>query len=512
MCSLHARPQAGLLDSSFGNSGIVLTDLGYPNQIGKALAIQSDGKIVVAGSLNNNGHIECTLLRYLNTGTPDSSFGSNGFVSYDMNPISTSSEVTGCIIQTDGKILVVGSTMQWNNLDYLWDVAVVRFNTDGSLDQSFGNNGKFATDIMDNGYQWGKAIALQPDGKILIAGGYSTNYDGGGRKVAVIRLNENGTYDYTFGLSGLALTEVGLTENSMATAIAVQPDNKILVTGQNSAGFIIRYLTDGTPDNTFGTNGIVTSSYGYGSAIAIQPDNKIVIGANFWDVDHSNCALIRYNSDGSLDSAFGNAGLVEFNSTDYAFCFSVLIQSDNKIILTGIKSIDSYRTELLLVRYESSGAPDSTFGTDGIILTELTYSIACTDAVLAADEKIILTGNYSSTQGANPDFTLVRYNNDINVGIPQNNSGNSFTSLLEQNFPNPFTSHTVITYHLPFSSKVSLSVFDQFGRKVAVLVDAFEFPGIRSVEFNISKPAFGIYFYSLQFGDHFETKKMIVVQ
>jgi len=201
-------------------------------------------------------------------------------------------------LQPDGKIVVAGYAGG--------DFALARYNSDGALDTSFGSGGKVTTDFGGSYHPDGFSVALQPDGKIVVAG-----YAGG--DFALARYNSDGALDTSFGSGGKVTTDFGGSDAGYS--VALQPDGKIVVAGYAGLDFALaRYNSDGALDTSFGTGGKVTTDFSggrdVGYSVALQPDGKIVV-AGYAGVDF---ALARYNSDGALDTSFGSGGKV---TTDF---------------------------------------------------------------------------------------------------------------------------------------------------------------------------------------------------
>ncbi len=299
----------GDIDTTFGTGGRVTTDFGTNYDDAKAVAIQSDGKIVAAGrSLNSAGDYDFALARYNTDGTLDTAFGTGGKVTTDFVDIVGKCDVWGCndndvanavAIQSDGKIVVAGDVGRRDSF------ALARYNTDGTLDTSFGTGGKVSTYTTVGygapGYTSGdafsggsaNAIAIQSDGKIVVAGyiGCSLQQVCNQFDFALVRFNTNGSLDATFGSGGIVVTAVGEgSDFDYANAVAIQTDGKIVAAGTTgpSSGYggttdkfaLVRYNTNGTLDTAFGAGGKVTTTIGtYSSnayAIALQTDGKIV--------------------------------------------------------------------------------------------------------------------------------------------------------------------------------------------------------------------------------------------
>ena len=326
----------------------------------------------------------------------DSTFGNDGIERYDSTPGDKHEEGRAIVIQTDGKILVAGYTNDGNNEK---DVLILRYNSDGTLDNTFGTNGVVLYDggRSDEAY----AISLQPDGKIVLVG-YSWEMD---KNVLVLRYNSDGTLDPTFGTNGVVTTDVETDDDGYA--VFLQPDGKIVVAGETGAydtyALVLRYNSDGTLDTTFGTNGVVIYD-GIGVDIAygvsVQPDGKIVVTGSTSEayprIAFTDTLILRYNSDGTLDNTFGSNGIVTYDNVDYdqETGKAIKIQPDGKIVIAG-------RT--LILRYTDDGTLDNTFGTNGVVIYNIGYGNSFT---LQPDGKIVVVGSYGS------NILVLRYNID----------------------------------------------------------------------------------------------------
>jgi uncharacterized delta-60 repeat protein len=354
----HSTP--GSLDTSFDTDGKVITAFGSGYDYGQAVAIQADGKIVVAGYTDYGTDDDFALARYNSDGSLDSSFDTDGKVTTDFN--SDNDYGYAVAIQTDGKIVVAGGSD--NGSDY--DFALARYNSDGSLDTSFDGdasmpgfpgNGKITTDVgSSSGY--GSAIAIQSDGKIVVAG---ESYNGSDDDFALARYNSDGTLDTSFDTDGMVTTDFGSYD--AGCAVAIQTDGKIVVAGTSNNGSdddfaLARYNTDGSLDTSFDTDGKVTTDFNsdndYGYAVAIQTDGKIVVAGGSDNGSDYDFALARYNSDGNLDNSFDTDGKVttDFNS-DNDCGYAVAIQTDGKIVVAG-ESDNSSGYDFGLARYNVS--------------------------------------------------------------------------------------------------------------------------------------------------------------
>jgi uncharacterized delta-60 repeat protein len=288
---------------------------------------------------------------------------------------------------------------------------------------SFGNTVSFDTSFNGTGYsiqaaapppQWslGSSFAIQPDGKIVIGG--FTHLDGDHDKFAVMRLNSDGTLDTSFGTGGSVVTPVG-TDVS-AGQISIQPDGKILLCGHawmgDAAAYdftILRYTSAGVLDTSFNGTGVVTrtfngSSYDYAADLALQPDGKIVmVGSTAVGFEQQDIVLMRFNPDGSLDSAFNGTGILTVaDPTLSETAGSVMILSDGKILISGSKN-DGVKDNFLLMRFNSNGTTDTSFGTGGTTITSVSSgSNGISSIDLQSDGKIVAGGSsYMARYSAN---------------------------------------------------------------------------------------------------------------
>lgn len=344
----------GTLDASFDADGKLttdFTDFGVRVE-GRMIVMQSDGKILLAGTSFARTK-DFALARYNADGSLDISFGIGGKLITDFGLNEVVDSVT---VLPNGKILVVG---HWNV-----GALVVRYNIDGSLDTSFGSGSKVTIDF--GAYDSPCIATLQADGKILVAG---TAFNGT-FNFALARFNADGSLDSSFGVGGQLSTDLGGSDE--AQSVTVQPDGKILVAGISSGDFaLVRYNPDGTLDISFDKDGKLTTDFGLnevGRSIALQSDGKILV-AGHSGVSPSEFALARYNSDGSLDTTFGVGGKLVTHFKNYSYGNSLAVQADGKILLAGYSADTEQSVDFSLVRYNLDGTIDNAFGTVAVVTT-----------------------------------------------------------------------------------------------------------------------------------------------
>lgn len=354
-------------------------------------------------------------------GDLDITFGTNGMVNTN---IGASSEATSMVIQSDGKIVVAGLSVS--------DFAIARYNTNGSLDTSFDSDGKVTTHF--GGWDSGQAIVIQPNGRILVAGlsfvqvGINTLID-----IAIARYNTDGSLDVTFDSDGKLLTDIDTRDN--ATSIALQSNGKIVVGGDSTIGvsdhFVaLRYNTDGALDTSFSSDGIVSiamGDYDQSSSIALQNDGKILIAGYASISNQEAFAIARLNTDGSLDSTFDSDGKVTtLFGPGGDGVGEIALQSDGKIVAAGYAN-NGNDYVFAVARYNSVGGLDSSFGTGGTQTTLIGISDDGANTVaIQSDGKIIAAG-YSDASNSY-QFALARYlGSDSSAAVPSAPTINSVT-------------------------------------------------------------------------------------
>ncbi|MFS8083448.1 MAG: T9SS type A sorting domain-containing protein [Ginsengibacter sp.] len=396
LCANLLQAQPGTLDHTFGSGGRVLTNI--PGNFGmgiRGLAVQTDGELIAGGYYNSIDGSVWMLGRYNSNGTLDNTFGVNGLDTSSRAFRGGSSLAYSVAIQSDGKIVAGGLSNNGSNL------TLARYNANGSLDNSFGTNG-ITTISNIPGESVAYSIAIQNDGKILAGGDY-IDFNGNYRFL-LARLNTNGNFDSSFGTNGIAPEIViGPTDDEIRS-LAVGPDGKIIAAGysQNSGGnylfALARYNINGGLDSTFGSNGIVTTAimaYAEAESVALQSDEKIVLSGISYNAPTTYFALTRYNTDGTLDNGFGIQTLaVDGGSQAYA----MEIQNDGKIVEAG--SLVGGRSNFAMVRYLPTGVLDNSFAVNGVDTTSMgSQNGAIAYAIRLVNSRIYLGGTTGNEWG-----------------------------------------------------------------------------------------------------------------
>ncbi|HMF12493.1 MAG TPA: delta-60 repeat domain-containing protein, partial [Gemmataceae bacterium] len=413
---------AGFLDTGFGPpNGYVVT---YPNPsspsrrppVGNAVAVQPDGKIVVAGGANNApGWASLAVLRYNPDGSLDNTFASGGLA---LNTLATfqsgdgpagygSAWLSAVAIQSDGKIVVAGSRLISVNtkvfptqFDFEW--VIERYNTNGTLDTTFGG-GKHPTGVvqenLSSGYDYANALQIQPwDGKIVVVGSKSQG------TVTLARFNANGTLDSTFGSGGFVYYG-----GASAGSLALQPDHDIVLAGSaNNQLLILRYSAAGSLDTSFNGSGSVnTGPLGGANSVVLQSDGSIVVAGSSQGV----AAFERFTSTGAVDTAFGNNGTSVISGLSYASALAIHPNTGGEFDVAGVLETSSTDWSAAVARLQSNGNLDTSFGANAGLSSYFephSYTLAFNGMALQSDGNIVVTGKITVSNGPN-GILVVRY-------------------------------------------------------------------------------------------------------
>jgi uncharacterized delta-60 repeat protein len=390
------RPLVGLLlfvgvaGFTEASAGVVITDIGVENT---AVVIDSLGRIVTAGGTPSpaTGFEALLMARYNADGSLDTTFGNGGLVTTDLTGFCIAIDGRAVAIDKLGRIIVAGSSIRLpKSLTGVFvltsDFLVIRYNSDGSLDGTFGDGGIVTTNIGGRGCSHISRVAIDSLGKIVV-GGTATAcvppVTWGPSSMALARYNSDGSLDAAFGDGGIVTTDVGGHGQSGIGGVAIDSLGRIVVAGSSSGTFMLaRYNADGSLDNTFGgDSGIVaiTNIGGirgpeYAATVAMDSLGRIIAGGEAATrVNHFDFALVRCNSDGSLDTSFGNGGTVTTRisgdgiNIDDSAAKAIVIDSLGRIIGVGVCPSDCGAFDFELARYNSDGSLDNTFGNGGLV-------------------------------------------------------------------------------------------------------------------------------------------------
>jgi uncharacterized delta-60 repeat protein len=397
-----AQAAPGDLDRSFSGDGIVLTAFGGETGGGSAVALQADGKVVVAGATAGYDYqSDFALARIDSDGSLDTSFSDDGKQITDFGA-GTVSEARAVAIQRDGKILVAGSARAGAG----WELALARYDADGSLDNSFAGDGTLMTGL--GGYAY--SVAIQTDDKIVVAGG-----------PGLARYRPDGSLDTSFG-------DGGTVTAGSTSSVALQTDGRIVATGGSE---LARYRPDGSLDTTFSTDGKVPTNPVWARSVAVQVDGGIVVAGAILvgeELPHYDFALLRYSPDGALDPSFGSGGMqtTKFDAGwwEDEIAADVALQRDGKIVAVGTSTPVDWVWEgsaIVLARYATNGSLDQSFADGGKRVTIHGVDNAADAVAIQADGKIVIAGSGSDPGDGAGRALLARYEGGSVSGTPPAN-------------------------------------------------------------------------------------------
>lgn len=398
-----ATVNEGSLDPSFASVGQTSTPVGTnTTDRAFAVAIQKDGKIVTAGLAHIGTTNEIGLVRYLDNGSLDGTFGTGGKVT---TPIGSGAQANAVAIQPDGKI-VVGGYGTPNSTPHF---AVVRYNPNGTLDTSFNFSG-IAMWAIHNGADAVSGVAMAPDGTIVAVGNSTT----GSTHMAVMRFESNGARDTSFGTNGVSEPNVE-SGQAVANAVKVQSNGKIAIAGGSPNGLLaVRLDPSGSPDTTFSGDGAATvqpQTTGVAYAVAVQSNGSITIAGSSSNGTKSNFAVARFTSTGAPDATFGGPGwVITVIGTGNDVARGVNIQPDGKIVISGTTN-DGTHDSFGIARYLAGGALDNNFSGDGKATTAITTNTENVGLgqAMSSNGKPVVVGY---VRNATDDFGIARFIGD----------------------------------------------------------------------------------------------------
>ena len=401
----------GDLDTTFGigNSGVVTTTISAGRDSANAIAIDANGKILVVGTTGDWPSGSFGLVRYNDDGSLDSSFGSNGKVVTGFgDKIGVGRAVA---VHTNGKIYMSG--FRTDSLDEETDFVLARYSGNGSLDW-------VVTTDFNGKRDYGHSVAIDADGKILVAG---SSEDRQGSDIAVARYNSDGSLDTSFGSGGKVLTNSPILpqKSFYGAAIAIDDNGNIFVAGSSEDNSnwdfaLVRYPHNSSQGAIITTD--VGGEYDTASAIAIDADGKIIVAGTRAGRNEEDFALVRHHNNGSLDTSFGSDGKVttDFGPPDLIWDVdegtAVAVDSAGRIIMSG-SSWNGSDYDIAVARYNITGSLDTSFGSGGKVLTDFGAPYEFGEAIAIDSDGNIVVAGYSDgpdhDSDQNSDFAVVRY-------------------------------------------------------------------------------------------------------
>jgi len=481
--------QAGDLDLTFGGDGKVEYYTTNYNR-GEGLAIQPDQKIVRAGTAPHATLTTCvTLVRYLPDGTLDETFGVDGVAQGNITlGASTWSQNNTLVLQPDGKFLYTSSRVADGSLGLF----VSRFNSDGSVDTDFGDNGTAMVQMFNSGDDYSHSMTLQPDGKIIVVG-QAQAYTGISYQMVAIRLMPNGALDELFADEGKFIYNHASGDDRIMD-VALQSDGKIVFVGnathQGYGTMIVMRLTeDGILDDTFATNGIFEYSttsnvgYEYANAICIGANDEIHVACQTYEVANgrSDLGIMKLTPDGAFDESFGEGGnLVLHLGDDWDFGEDILLDEQERILVSCTHYTHDY-FEGLVLRFLPDGELDNSFGDNGSASIGGDY-IRAENICLQADGNIVV-GAWDRIIQTNSGF----YQTARVLSEGTSNIEEGFTNPFHL-YPNPASDNLIIQTN--GNSPISVELFNAQGMLLEKLQNQKRVP--------VSHLPSGVYFLSIE--------------
>ncbi len=404
--------KSGQLDKGFGIDGVITTQVSGYYDDPKDIIIQRDGKIIVVGESFNGNNSSFILVRYDSSGRIDNTYGNAGMASVTITIGGAMTSLGGAVLQSDDKTVLAGCA--FNGADN--DIIIARFGTDGVLDQTFGVNGIYRSQIGSN--ECAYAVAIQNDGKIVV-GGFAENKVNGDSDFLLARYTTAGIPDLSFGTNGVVTSP--LLHNSYGSyygnfyTIAIASDGAIIAAGQKTIDYqtssfsslaIARYHQDGSIDVNFGTQGF--SFYGdWARDITLQSDGKIVVASYYFSGDH--LCLIRFDQSGNTDTLFGtNGSALAVIGNHKAYSQALAMQGDGKLIAAGSAADQTGNSNFAIARFTADGILDKTFAEGGSVITKIGTGFSWINAVaIQPDGKIVAVGLVEV--GSIKAFGIARY-------------------------------------------------------------------------------------------------------
>ena len=510
----------GTLVPDFGTGGVVYGDYDDLPNNAYASVIQPDGKILLAGTtaLNTSPWPTNvpTLMRFLPTGALDLSFGVDGVVL--LIPIAGEEWIEDVILQPDEKFLTIGYAEDGAGV---YTGSLIRWNPDGTRDNTFGTNGKVTLTFGSGDAVFGEAVAVHPDGRIIalsmIRDAASNNTAG------ITMLNANGSLYTDFGTGGKLQTNPGGGDNFLNNIEVIDNDHFLIgglsyeTPGPVSFVTLAQFHMNGNPDYSFGIAGVsvveinmeimILAARG---AMTVDDQGRILYGTFQSGIQSDDFALFRFHSYGYPDNTFGAYGLTVTDMPHDAYINAVTVQPDGKIVAGG-HSLNN-GSWFAMVRYEENGDPDLSFGTDGtgIVLTNFTPSVQYPnnwlyDLHMNPEGYIIATGIVNNTDTDN-DFTVACYYSGLNVGTPPIPQSRVFSI-----YPNPFSNHGTLSCSFPDDGIVALQVFSLSGTLIREISLGWQEAGTRTVYWDAAGIPPGSYILQLSMGTQTWFNQCIIV-
>ncbi len=403
-------------------NGKLLIPVGTDQDSAQAVVVLPDGRLWLAGQHNISatfGSADFALVRLTVSGALDTSFNPTGTAPGKLllDVTGRNDTVSSAVLQSDGKLVVLGTSNNAGNLD----MSIVRLNADGSLDTSFNPSGAKPGSLLlavGGGADRGTSLALQADGSLVLAGTVDVGSSIITSNFSVVRLSATGTLDTGFNAAGAAPGKLVLPFVGTTAKVLVLADGKLLLAGStgNQDFATVRVNADGTLDTSYNSTGQVIVPVGTGSdrcaSAALQADGKVVlVGTSVNGINNFDISVVRLNADGSLDTSFNGTGKLIFGTgSGNDSASSIIVQSDGKLVITGTVGAGSVSNAIFVARLNTDGSLDTSFNATGLVTQQVgPFRNAGNSVIQQADGKLVVVGESFGTNG---DIAVIRLNAD----------------------------------------------------------------------------------------------------
>lgn len=479
--------QNAALDPTFGQGGFKSVHQ-KPFEAIAAIALQSDLKMVAVGFTESSTNSNIAVLRYLPDGSLDAEFGNQGVV---LQQIYSRKNVGQAVaIQPDGKILVAGYFLSDQLQSYREDLFLLRLNPNGALDSTFSEDGILTRDFTQN--ERAMAVQVNPSGNIFLA---ANSFKNTNSAIKVFGFLPDGSPNPAFGDAGIAnVTVSGSTWNHCYDMVMRPNGNLVLAVESrsllNAGNFTaVQLLPTGLGDPSFSGDGMVASSLSAQDdvpmCVAVMPDGKVVLGGlSLGTAGESNLALVRFTAGGSLDVSFNSTGkLIVPAPGEYGEVSRLLVTPEGNLLAVGTARNDCQNFDLMLAKFDQNGVLDPGFGENGFVLADFGENQdGVNDALWLPDGKLMVAGSGVNMHRSLTEFLLARFRFGQNVGT-STIDGNLETPIV---FPNPTDGSRInLHYTLLAPSEVTIDLFSISGAHLGSLYSQSQAPGLQKIELDL---------------------------
>lgn len=483
-CSMFVYAQSGILDTSFNGNGIVTGNYTTGNNSADAMVLQPDGKIIVAGATGVSSSIKIGVSRHNPDGSLDSTFGDNGKAIFGSGWIKSFAK--DLKLQEDGKIVMAG--YRWNNST--GDFIMLRLNPNGSLDNTFGTNG---IAIIDGGQtEVAESFDIDNNGDFIISGYVEDHF-------AMAKVKSNGSVDINFGNGGWVVTPFADFASYSHDTIVSSVDGRIILGGMILDGYqnkyeyaLAVYHPDGTLDTTFGDQGKLHFHVGidndFGMRILELKNGQILIGGHSWYATSPlryEVAVARLNTNGSLDTTYGTNGIFKTRLVENgtSYLAGITLQEDGKLVLTSTAN-EGNTYNFGLARVTENGELDTTFGEGGKVFTHIPNSTYGESYNIGIQpDGKIVVSGDTELPGLLIQYFIARYQ-DKTLAVQ------NVESAIAQLYPNPATDYINLEF-AKSGKEYDVEIFNMVGQKVMIAKAAHK------TVINVSSLEKGSYFVNL---------------